>query len=642
MSELETALLSISQKLETTPSTSESDKGAAEASQQPLLGASPSAAVISQDSNADNLLKHAPVLSLFDNAIFSRQPDDCTHDKLPSSRSPGSQANSSSIRIDQTCRTLLSFFPSEQRQEAILDASYTWWQSWLDIYPGLFNIEHSFDVSRFVADLKSSGSVQKITKALLCFFNIQQEVSHSLDTSYDMARAANQNGHALGIIDEMVLNDDGLAGTIDGVECFILRSKYELNCGRVRKAWLAFRRGISLAQLSGFHKRATNQVTDKSQSRRRDSLWKALYSGDRFLSLMLGLPYGPSEIHSDIGRDSEVYVRGVQAESTDESFFYRLSNIIGHIIDRNQQLPSNNMLALTFKIEGEMMELAASMSNDWWESGREHGDAVNRMWNQLVPQFCHHQARSLLHLPFMLKAMTDRRFEYNKIAAVESAREMIARYLVIRPAHGFGSLICKMTDFQVFGGAMILVLNLFDHYRKSGILDHSEADKDQDLITSTTDILRRASVETDGGVATQAARALELFGNIKGLSLPYAESEEHCTAKVVIPYFGTVVIGPGTSLKCETQRQESKATDQPRQLPTPSDQSINSNSESATPNNPLMDPTIPFDFNNGEISDDINVNGGFLADINFDLDQDWNWFWNNIEVPPADLQATVT
>ena len=636
VAELENALLSISQKLDSPSETTKPDNVAAKASH--------STSATSPDSESGTLLKHAPVLSLFDNAILSRQPDEIRQD-MRNVRSSGLEANASTFKIDNLCRTLLSFFPPEQMQEAILKATYFWWRCWYDIYPQLFGIDRLCNGVQFVADLKNSGSVQKITKALLCLFVIQQEISHSLNSSYDMTRAANDTSQALSIIDEKVLNDDELAGTIDGVECMILRSKYEMNGGRIRKAWLVYRRGISLAQVSGLHKRTSNPVNGASQSCRKDSLWKALYTGDRFLSLMLGLPYGPTEIHSDIGRDSEAYAKGIQTQNIDEPYFYRLSHVVGHIIDRNQQLPSNNMLPLTLKIEAEMMELAASMPNDWWESGREYGAEADRMFDQLMPQFGHHQARSLLHLPFMLKATTDRRFEYSKIAALESAREMIARYRVIRPAQGFGSVICKMIDFQVFGGAMILVLNLIDHYRKGGNLDHSEADKDQALISLTTDILRRASVETDGGtngVATQAARALEIFGNIKELSLPCAKSEQDCTTKVVVPYFGTVVIGPGTSLRSKAQMQEPKSTVQLQQLPTPSEQSLDgSTPESVATGNTLIEPTMPFDFDYGENSEDANMNSDFLADINFDLDQDWTWFWNNIEIPSADLQETV-
>lgn len=639
MAELETALSTISQKLDTPSGTTAPTNGAENVLQHSRLGVLHSKLATPPDSNTESLLKHAPVLSLFDNALLSRHPDDSTSDDLHSITSPGPEVNRSTLKFDNMRRTLLSLFPSEQRQEALLNASYRWWSGWQDVYPQIFTHRTYSNVVEFVADLKSSNSVQNITKALLCLLIMIQERSHSLHNSHELTGAVSDNNHALEIINETVLNDDELAGTIDGVECMILRSKYELNAGRIRKAWLTFRRGISLAQLSGLHKRPMNPLDDPNLTRRRDSLWKALYSGDRFLSLMLGVPYGPSEIHSDIGRDSEAYAKGIRTQDTGIHYFHRLANVVGCIIDRNQQLPSNNMLPLTLKIEAEMMELAASMTSDWWESGLEPVTAADRMYDQLMPQFWHHQARSLLHLPYMLKAATDRRFEYNKIAAVESAREMIVRYRVMRPALGFGSLICKMIDFQVFTAAMILVLNLLDHYRKSEILDHSEADKDQDLVSAAADILQRASVETDGGVATQAARALEHFGNIKGLTFPVDRYQGKCTTKVVIPYFGTVVIGPGTSLRDGAQMQRPDAGLQPQQLPTPSDQSVDgSTPESVPSSNTLIEPMVPFDFNYDEHSGDTSASGDLFANINFDLDQDWNWFWNNTDIPSVDVQ----
>lgn len=642
VTELETALSTISQKLDAPSGTTEPDNGAENVLQHSPQRVLPSKPAIPSDLNPETLLKHAPVLSLFDNALLSRQPDDETSDDFRRIRSLGPEVNKSTLRLDNIRRTLLSLFPSEQRQEALLNASYNWWSGWQNVYPQIFTHRPYSNVVEFIADLKGSNSVQNITKALLCLLVMMQEGSHSLNTNHELTGAASENTHALGIINETVLNDDGLAGTIDGVECMILQSKYELNAGRIRKAWLTLRRGISLAQLSGLHKRPMNPLDDPYLSCRRDSLWKALYWGDRFLSLMLGVPYGPSEIHSDIGRDSEAFAKGIRTQDTGIHYFHRLANVVGHIIDRNQQLPSNNMLPLTFKIEAEMMELAASMTRDWWELGHEPVAAADHMYDQLMPQFWHHQARSLLHLPFMLKAATDRRFEYNKIAAVESAREMVVRYRVMRPALGFGSLVCKVIDFEVFTAAMILVLNLLDHYRKSEILDHSEADKDQDLISATADILRRASIETDGGVATQAARALEQFDNIKEINLPIGKSHGKCTTKVVIPYFGTVVIGPGTSLREQAEMQKPDLRLQPQQLPTPSDQSVDgSTPESAPPSNSLIEPMVPFDFNCDENSGDTSANGDLFANINFDLDQDWSWFWNNTDIPSTDLQGTV-
>ncbi|CAD6576426.1 MAG: hypothetical protein ASARMPRED_007725 [Alectoria sarmentosa] len=646
VAELETALLSISQKLEATPRTTESGDGAAQALQQLRSGILPSTPVASPDPNPEALLELAPVLSLFDNAILRRHPADSTRSTEQDSKSarpPKLDANKNPTpKLESIRQALLSLFPSQQRQEAILNISHDWWASWQGMFPQMYGPGPFSDFPQFVKDSKASGSVQKIAKTLLCLFVVVQEGPLNFSTGYDTESAGDQLSLALNVIDNVVLGDDELAGTLDGVECMVLRAKYDINDGRIRRAWLTIRRAISFAQILGLHKCQSPSAFDINDSLRRESLWKALYADDRFLSLLLGLPYGPSETHFDVGRDSELSAKEILAQPTGQHYLFRLVNVVGHIIDRNQQLSSSNMLPFTFTIEAELMELAASMPNDWWESGLQRGAMANQMYSQLLPQFMHHQARTLLHLPFMLKATTDRRFEYNKMQALESAREMIARYRVIRPVQGFGSLTCKVIDFLVFTAAMILVLNLFDHYRKSDICDHSEAESDQELISVTTDILQRASVETDGTVATQAARALEIFSNIKGMSSSRGGSIGECTMKVVIPCFGTVVIGPGTSFRDRVKAPEpgSKPQPQPQQLPTPGDQSLDgSTPESAPPSHSSMAPMIPFESKSGETMQGFGVNSDVFADFNFDLDQDWSWFWNNIDIPSVDLQG---
>ena len=645
VTELETALLSISQKLDTTPRTIESENSATEAVQRLRSGIPLSTSVASAGANPEALLKHAPVLSLFDNAILSRQPDESTGKSPNEARPPQPETqNDPNSRIENIRRALLSLFPPPEWEEAILNASHTWWAIWQDLFPNIFGPGSFSNVAHFVAGLKASGSVQKIAKALLCLCVILQEGSASLNTSHDRADEADQTSMALSIIDDMVLADDELAGTIDGIECMVLRAKYESNGGRLRRAWLTYRRGISFAQLLGLHKRLTSSGSSTGLSLRGEVLWKALYLGDRYLSLLLGLPYGPSEIHSDIGRDSELSAKGIQVQHPHEPYLFRLSHIVGHIIDRNQHLPSNNMLPLTFKIDAELIELAASMPSHWWDSGLGSGDLANQVYSWSIPQFWHHQARTLLHLPFMLKATTDRRFEYNRIATLESAREMIAFYRVIRPVQGYDSLICKVVDFQVFTAAMILVLNLLDQHRKTDeAFDHHQAESDQDLITETTEILQRAAFETDGVVATQAARALEIFSNIKGMFLSVGMPVEECIKKVVIPYFGTVVIGPGTIFRDQAQAQKLKAMPEPQQLPTPSNQSLTGSTPETTPStNPLMAPMVPLDPDHGDDVQSMGTNGDIFAGISFDLDQDWKWFWDNIDIPSVDLQGTIT
>lgn len=182
-----------------------------------------------------------------------------------------------------------------------------------------------------------------------------------------------------------------------------------------------------------------------------------------------------------------------------------MAHITGDVIDRNLSPSPDGNFMETIKIEASIVDLASSMPPDWWRPELVVGeDTTMQMYERILPQFFHHQVRTLLHLPFMLKASQDRRYEYNRIAALESAREMIARYQVIRPIQGYRSLICKVIDFQVFTAAMILVLNLFGSPASNVKRNEEEDDRDWDLLTSTSEMLQHASQATGNYMSSQS------------------------------------------------------------------------------------------------------------------------------------------
>lgn len=266
----------------------------------------------------------------------------------------------------------------------------------------------------------------------------------------------------------------------------MILSKHDANDGRMRRAWIYQRRGLFLAQLLGLHTRSNVYPPDEAE--RRQSLWRALYQADRLVSLLLGLPYGVAKTHMDVG---------TRTAQTGADYFFRLAAITGDVIDRNFDQSSDSSYLQTVRIEGQLTELANSMPSGWWLStfwGVE--GPGNQMYQRLIPQFWHHQIRTLLHLPFMLKAGQQPQYQYNRLAALESARAMILLYQIFRPVQGFRSLTCKLMDFQIFTAAMLLVLNLLEPSKKKH--NEEEDSRDWDLLTSTHDILQRASTATDG------------------------------------------------------------------------------------------------------------------------------------------------
>ena len=503
--------------------------------------------------------------------------------------------------------------------------------------PGTFPTSSDYTFDQFIADTKPSDSVPKLARALLCISIGLQDATVS--TNVRASSAIDMTNRYIGMVDELVLSDDELAGTLDGIECLILRAKYDSNNGRLPRAWLGFRRGISYAQLLGCHLRSTQSDWSNEHIFRRKSIWNALYLGDRYISLLLGLPHCVSEIHVHPAAFNGLYPVPAETERAGSEYLFHLARLVGHIIDRNQTTTPTESLTMTVKIEGELIDLAATMSKEWWALDMHENEVLSLLYHRILPQYWHHQARTLLHLPFMLKATTDRRYGYHKIAALESARAMLNLFHLFRPVQGFGSPVCKLMDFQAFTAAMVLVLNFLGVSSSNPNNEVKEADEDRKLVSTAASILRHASLGAGGGVATQAARALEMFLNSKD----HGCIDSQATCKVAIPYFGTVIIGPGTSFANKSDPGTQVMPPQ-AQLPTPDEEPLVYLNTDQTASG--VDPApIPLEFNNGgfplQQTQSLRTDVNAFPTANLDLDGDWSWFWDNTEFPYGDMQSLV-
>lgn len=74
-------------------------------------------------------------------------------------------------------------------------------------------------------------------------------------------------------------------------------------------------------------------------------------------------------------------------------------------------------------------------------------------------QVWHFELATLLHLPFMLRAADDRRYEHSRVSCLNASRSLIRRWLAIRESHEtfyFSNLI----EFEVFTATTTLLLGL--------------------------------------------------------------------------------------------------------------------------------------------------------------------------------------
>ena len=246
---------------------------------------------------------------MFNNAVLSRRKDEPESKGNQQNDRGGDNVSRRDQKAAKICQTLLSLFPPRELEDQILKSSF-WWRPWHLMFPMVFGVDGNVVSFReFVLESKASGNVQKVAKALLCLFITLQESKGFDDylqdhgmTTYPWSDSESQCGRdiekSLKVVNKLVLADDELAGTIDGIECLSLLSKHDSNKGRVRRAWLSTRRGVLFSQLLGLHRRSKSCAPEVAQ--RRESVWKAVYQADHFMSLVLGLPYGSVTQHCEM------------------------------------------------------------------------------------------------------------------------------------------------------------------------------------------------------------------------------------------------------------------------------------------------------------------------------------------------------
>ena len=569
-------------------------------------------------SSSAHRFDRAPLLSLFDNSVLRHETDTGPDiwDHIESSpveagiqRSPPHFEKQS--RIFMAVKALI---PNDDELTHIIQLSLGCWQEWQNRFPDMLGprISQSEDdqithIRLHIRQCLNSGDVGGTAKILVCMATCYQQHAGRLSPgqwSLPIKPIVLQKRY-MAFVESLLASDEGLASTIDGLECMVLQIRFYVDEGQPRKAWLVNRRATGLAYCLGIHRPARN--TNDLQAQRKANLWFDMSYRERHLALVLGLPYSTLDYHfnaKDFTSEEESGLYG-------ERLIAKLSVIAGHIIDRNSDLKSTSLID-TLKIDQELEEARNSMPSGWWEAVAVPSMPAEVVRDMFVAKVMYHNDRKLLHLPYLLKSFTDRRYELSRICALESSREMMKCYLILRREDAL--LVCNLLDFQVFTASMVLVLDLCNQYNnnRSG-RDLVQEDNDWNLVCSIKEEFNTLAKTAMCPVAVQAGQVLQQFSDAR-----YGCDEiTDETYQVTIPYFGKIRIGKAnTTTPSSCSRSTTSLTSQQR---TPE----------ASNNEGLQfgaDTFIPFDNCNFPISDDsyLEIGTDWASMFDLDLQNDWS------------------
>ncbi|KAK0761929.1 hypothetical protein N5P37_004729 [Trichoderma harzianum] len=451
------------------------------------------------------------------------------------------------------CSTIRSMLPSYDAIMSVLTKHGSWWDSFRSKAYAISEAP-SQTIEAFAKRTYTSSNPADIGALAIAF-----------------ARSLNKHRHLYTLVDDLIISDINYTATIEGLECLILLAKSYTDCGQPKRAWLVWRKGASATQLMGL-------CCGKNYSRTELRLWCAVYHGDRFCSMLLGLPYVLNDNH---------YQSVLTAAGMGQGFYFvlRCAIISGKIIDRNMT-DGKPSFAKAMELDEELSSVASTQPEEWWsvpesmENFQLQGVELSEFRELLLQQFYFFWVKLFLHLPFLVEPAASSPHYFSRTACIEAAKQILRRYRLLRCKNKSGCCLfeCKTTDFACFTAAVVLLISTF-HCSAAG--RSSSVDEDLELVATTDRLLLGEEVQNNCKVAAQCRKVLQM------LSLNDPETADE-SREVVIPYFGAVIRKRSrrTDLRHVSQPVGHNNLDEADVPPPPP---YNSTDQNQTVNNPVVE-----------------------------------------------------
>ena len=275
--------------------------------------------------------------------------------------------------------------------------------------------------------------------------------------------------------------------SVEGLQTLMLESFYHVVLGNVRVAWLIIRRALGIAELMDLPRLA------KKGDHLLVVMWFRLIYSDRFLSVLLGLPFAAAD-------DSFASPHPLAMNTPPERMERTHVVVMGGIIARNVCMQRSRLSKVnedgtydsyeaTQRLDFELKQTAKAVPVSWWDppslsEAATHMDAMEKT-AKLVRQIHQYYLLVLLHQPYLIQGLrpqTNRSIAgqsyrpvdhtYSRLAALSASRDVLSRFLVIRNFHKTPAY-CGLDD-KAFAASVTLLLAHIDGHSldRANVLEH--------------------------------------------------------------------------------------------------------------------------------------------------------------------------
>ncbi|OCL06582.1 hypothetical protein AOQ84DRAFT_343131 [Glonium stellatum] len=492
-----------------------------------------------------------PFISLFDD-VLGQQAEANVSMPPPQSVSASNSSTPANAgkgrpigRTEKLRRRLAAMLPCQEDVDHLSELSSGWWLIRRHIMPHLLRIPEDDLQNPFDVSTVSVSQPMIIARLLLCVAICIQQLPPNIDPRGLQTKVPLREmiEKIITFVTAAVTSDDELIGNLEGIECLVLQGVYHVNAGNLRRSWLAFRRAINVAQLMGLHRmslKASQEVPDLMETRRR-YMWYQIVRGERYLSLILGVP-------SATGSAPFPCYNHAPWISTEDLYNKHLCDISGLILARNQG-DAIHAFSTTLEIDQKLDSLAKQMPRTWWEIPtsliEDRTEEAASQFERLICQIWHFELQTLVNLPFMLRAATDRRYEYFRVSCLSASRGLIRTWMCMREAHGT-TFVNNLVEFQAFTAAITLLLGLLGPTcitTDPVILKGRH--EDMQLVQTVVEILE--GLKRHGTGVHVVNQSISVIRTLQGVLRDEGSSSGNL--RLSIPHFGTISVARGGAVQ---------------------------------------------------------------------------------------------
>ncbi|KAI0024206.1 hypothetical protein F4780DRAFT_768873 [Xylariomycetidae sp. FL0641] len=489
-------------------------------------------------ARVENLLeklagKPPPVLGIFK----TLQP----HDDPPATSSSPATTTASSSNVSER---LHAMFPCQQDINAITSASWG-----VCLVSAFFSNRHDHAEGRneppssiaVVPPVSSHPAL--LAKRLIQLVICLQQITWPVPPLVSKKPLRAQVITIASTLSELVVPNDELVGSVEGLEMLVLLSMYHANVGNLRKSWLTLRQALAVAQLMGLDQgrgrplKSVDPMSDPCTRTAAHFLWFRINFFDRYLPLILGVAAGND--------DASILDHENAATDTPEERLEKQHTVIaGCLIRRNRGndgLSYETTLSIDRALEQAAEGMGEAFSNRELCGPRASPAELAKTMSRVMTQINHHNLLTLLHLPYMLRCPRESRWERSRKTCAESSRQVLGRFLDFRALNPT-PFACRHVDYAALTATMTLILGyLHPSSRASDTLTTCIREADTALVCKTRDKLHEMGKVNDDRLSCETA---EIIARLLPLIHGDIQSGQGASDTVTldIPYLGTLNI----------------------------------------------------------------------------------------------------